>query len=94
MSSSSSMWLNKIAWIGEHMWCDKKQDEDEYLSIYDDEWDKILENDKNQNLYVIAFLFWFLSIKFLSKQSESNKISIKNNDETKSIFIASSSRTL
>ena len=49
MSSSSSMWLNKIAWIGEYMWCDKKQDEDEYLSIYDDEWDKILENDKNQN---------------------------------------------
>ena len=88
------MWLNKIAWIGEYMWCDKKQDEDEYLSIYDDEWDKILENDKNQNLYVIAFLFWFLSIKFLSKQSESNKISIKNNDETKSIFIDSSSRTL
>ena len=82
MSSSSSMWLNKIAWIGEYMWCDKEQDEDEYLSIYDDEWDKVLENDTNQNLYVIAFLFWFLSIKFSSKavrtlQNLNQKIMIK-----------------
>ena len=82
MSSSSSMWLNKIAWIGEYMWCDKEQDEDEYLSIYDDEWDKVLENDKSQNLYIIAFLFWFLSIKFSSKtvrmqQNFNQEITIK-----------------
>ena len=95
MSSSSSMWLNKIAWIGEYMWCDKEQDEDEYLSIYDDECDKVLENDKNQNLYVIAFLILIFEHQIFVKNSpNATKLQSTNNDQTKSIFIDSSSRTL
>ena len=59
--------------------CDvtKKQDEDEYLSIYDDEWDKILENDKNQNLYVIAFFILIFKhqifVKTVRKQQNFNQ---------------------
>ena len=95
MSSSSSMWLNKIAWIGEYMWCDKEQDEDEYLSIYDDECDKVLENDKNQNLYVIAFfIFIFEHQIFVKNSPNATKFQSRNNDQTKSIFIDSSSMTL
>ena len=55
MSSSSSMWLNKIAWIGEYMWCDKKKQEDENISVNDEEWYKVLE--KVKSWYYKSLLF-------------------------------------
>ena len=80
------MWLNKIACVGEYMWCDKKE-KDENTSINDDEWDKALE--KIMNRYLIAFLilfYWastFLSTANNPKATDNNFFYLSNKNHQK-----------
>ena len=50
-------------WIGEYMWCDKKKQEDEIISVNDEEWYKVLEKVKswyyNSLLFVLIFEHYF-----------------------------------